>query len=90
MTTLAVEPDARAIGVRCTENELIVQMADGRTLPVPLAWFPRLFNSSADARSDFQLIGDGEGIHWPAVDEDISVAGLFAGRPSVEHAKALG
>jgi hypothetical protein len=65
-------------------------MADGRTLSVPLAWFPRLLNSSADARSDFQLIGDGEGIHWPTVDEDISVAGLLAGRPSVQHAKALG
>jgi len=89
MGTLAVDPDARAIGVRCTENELMVQMADGRTLSVPLAWFPRLLNSSADARRDFPLIGDGEGIHWPAVDEDLSVAGLLAGRPSVEHAKAL-
>ena len=89
MSILAVDPDARAIGVQCTDNELVVQMADGRTLSVPLAWFPRLLDSSADARSDFQLIGDGEGIHWPAIDEDISVAGLLAGRPSVQHAKAL-
>ncbi|MDE3011624.1 MAG: DUF2442 domain-containing protein [Pseudomonadota bacterium] len=89
MSILAVDADARAVGVYCTEDELVVQIADGRTLSVPLVWFPKLLNSSAAARGDFQLIGDGEGIHWPGIDEDISVAGLLAGRPSVQHAKAL-
>lgn len=79
----------RAIAVACTDDELCVSLADGRTLTVPLAWFPRLAHASGSARADYELLGDGEGIHWPQVDEDISVAGLLAGQPSVEAKNAL-
>jgi len=87
MSTLAVDIEPRAVGARCTEDELIVQLADGRVLSVPLVWFPRLASASSEARSNVLLIGEGDGLHWPAVDEDISVAGLLAGRASVEHAR---
>ncbi|MEE8121026.1 MAG: DUF2442 domain-containing protein, partial [Anaerolineales bacterium] len=62
-------------------------LVDGRRISVPLAWFPRLLHASVQQRNEFELIGDGEGIHWPAVDEDISVRGLVLGYPSVEYRK---
>ncbi|WP_233505927.1 DUF2442 domain-containing protein [Rhodoferax lacus] len=74
----------KAMSVVCSDDELRVSLADGRTLTVPLAWFPRLAHASSGERADYELMGDGEGIHWPLVDEDISVAGLLAGQPSVE------
>lgn len=77
-----VEP--KAVTVSCTDDELRVSLTDGRTLSVPLAWFPRLAHASASERADCELLGDGEGIHWPQVDADISVAGLLAGQPSIE------
>lgn len=73
-----------ASAVECTDDEIIVALSDGRTLSVPIAWFPRLAQASPSERADYELFGDGEGIHWSQVDEDISVAGLFAGKPSVE------
>ncbi len=87
MSTLAVEGEPRAVSARCTEDELIVQLADGRVLSVPLVWFPRLASAGTEARSNVTLIGDGDGLHWPAVDEDISVAGLLSGRASVEYVR---
>jgi hypothetical protein len=87
MNTLAVKMEPRAVGARCTDDELIVQLADGRALSVPLLWFPRLAAASAEARGNVVLIGEGDGLHWPAVDEDISVAGLLSGRASIEHAR---
>jgi hypothetical protein len=59
-----------------TDDELVVHLADGRTVGVPLAWFPRLLHASIADRADLRLIGDGEYINWPALDEDLSVAGL--------------
>ncbi len=88
MSTLAIETDPRAVGARCTDDELIVQLADGRTLSVPLVWFPRLATASPEGRSNVFLIGAGEGLHWPSVDEDISVAGLLSGRASIEQRSA--
>jgi hypothetical protein len=85
MSTLAVEIEPRALGARCTDDELIVQLADGRVLSVPLVWFPRLASASAEARGNVTVMGEGDGLHWPAVDEDISVAGLLLGRASVEY-----
>jgi hypothetical protein len=79
MSSLAVEVTPLAQDVRVTEDELIVPLVDGRTISVPLAWFPRLLHAAAEQRARFELIGDGEGIHWPEVDEDISVAGLLRG-----------
>jgi len=85
MNTLAVDNDPRALEVRCTDDEIVVRLSDGRTLAVPIVWFPRLAAADAKSRSEIELIGGGEGIHWPSVDEDISVAGLLAGRASIEH-----
>ena len=78
-----------AVGLAVTEDALRVDLRDGRTLTVPLAWFPRLLHATAAERSDWRLIGEGEGIHWPAVDEDISIEALIAGRPSTESASSL-
>lgn len=84
MSSLATEPVPRATHVRCTEEEIIVSLADGRSLSVPIVWFPRLAQATSSQREEYELMGDGEGIHWPQVDEDISVVGLLLGRPSTE------
>jgi hypothetical protein len=78
-----------AVGLTLTDDTLSVELNDGRTLSVPLAWFPRLLHATPKERLDWRLIGNGEGIHWPAVDEDISVEGLIAGRPSAESDQSL-
>ena len=70
--------------VTVTEETLTVELSDGRTLSVPLAWFPRLFRGSVAERSNWRLIGNGHGIHWEDLDEDISVEGLLIGKPSGE------
>ena len=88
MTSLARKHDARAARVSTTEDELVVDLVDGRRLAVPLAWFPRLLHATPDQRSRYELLGDGEGIHWPDVDEDVSVAGLLEGLPSQEAGAA--
>lgn len=88
MTSSAYKTNPLAVAVRCTGDELVVSLTDGRVLSVPLAWFPRLAQASAAQLADFELLGGGEGIHWPAVDEDVSVAGLLHGRPSMEHTAA--
>lgn len=85
MSSLELEVIPRAVAVHCTEHELVVSLSDGRTLSVPLAWFPRLAHANAKDRGSYELLGEGDGIHWPAVDEDISVTALLAGRPSVEY-----
>jgi hypothetical protein len=72
-----------------TDEALTVDLADGRTLSVPLAWYPRLLHANAAERANWRLIGRGEGIHWPDLDEDISVEGLLAGRPSGESQESL-
>jgi hypothetical protein len=72
----------RAVKVVLTREELRVDLDDGRHLRVPLAWFPRLFHATARQRTRFELIDDGEGIRWPDVDEDLSVAGLLRGTPA--------
>jgi len=84
MSSLAPANDPRAVDVQCTDDELIVGLADGRRLSVPIAWFPRLARASTNERASFELLGDGVGIHWPQVDEDINIEGLLAGRPSAE------
>jgi hypothetical protein len=77
MPTSAVEFDASAVDVRVSGEQLVVVLADGRELAAPLAWFPRLVNATESQRSNWRLIGRGQGIHWPDVDEDISVASLL-------------
>jgi hypothetical protein len=90
MSISEVEVVPLAIDLETSEDELTVSLADGRRLSVPLAWFPRLLNATSEQRAEFRLIGGGEGIHWPGVDEDISVAGLLRGsRPRVAGSRAL-
>ncbi len=74
--------DPRAKEVSVTEDELCVLLDDGRRVSAPLAWFPRLLRATPAERSNYELLGDGQGIHWPDVDEDLSVAGLLRGAPS--------
>jgi len=73
-----------AVSVSFTRDQLVVELADGRTLATPLEWFPRLREATPDQRAKWELIGRGGGIHWADIDEDISIAGLVAGRPSIE------
>lgn len=85
MTTLAI--DGRLVSaqkVKVTSNTIIVDLADGRTISVPLAWYPRLLHGNSQERSNWRLIGKGEGIHWPDLDEDLSVEGIILGKPSDE------
>ncbi len=79
MTSSLPRMDARAKDVRISGDELSVLLADGRRVSVPLAWFPRLLHATPSERANWRLLGDGEGVHWPDVDEDLSVVGLLAG-----------
>lgn len=89
MSTLVTDRDVRADEVAFTEDAMTVRLDDGRSLSVPLAWYPRLLHGTPSERGRYELIGDGEGIHWPDLDEDISVEGLLAGRRSAESAASL-
>jgi hypothetical protein len=90
MTTLAIELRmVLAQNVQVTDEALIVDLSDGRTVSVPLAWFPRLLHGTPEERNKWRLIGEGEGIHWPALDEDISVENLILGKPSGESQKSF-
>ena len=78
MNTSVVSPsEARARSVEFVPDSLVVHLADGRTLSVPLEWFPRLRDASPEQRAHWRMIGPGSGIHWPELDEDLSVAGLL-------------
>jgi hypothetical protein len=89
MSTLITERDVFAVSVNFSGDSFTVQLDDGRALSIPLAWYPRLLHGTSEERDNFELIGDGEGIHWPALDEDISVEGLVAGRRSAESDASL-
>jgi hypothetical protein len=90
MNILRTELQAvKAIDVIVSHDTLTVELADGRTLSVPLAWYPRLLHGNPEERNHWQWIGDGEGIHWPDLDEDISVEGLILGRRSGESQRSL-
>jgi len=73
-----------AEGITVTEDTLSIDLSDGRTISVPLTWFPRLLYARPEERNNWRLIGKGQGIHWEDIDEDISVEGLLAGKPSGE------
>ena len=79
----------RAVSVSTSDDELTVQFSDGRTISVPLSWYPRLEHATSEERQDWELIGHGSGIHWPAVDEDISVDSLLRGLRSNESQASL-
>lgn len=85
MNILAVEIEIpKSEDVRVTKDTLSVDLSDGRTISVPLEWFPRLVHATPEERNNWRLIGRGHGIHWEDIDEDISVEGLLAGKPSGE------
>ena len=90
MRSLAIEGSRTlAQQVTVTEESLIVDLADGRTISAPLAWYPRLWHATPSERNHWRMIGKGEGIHWPDLDEDISVENLVLGQPSGESPRSL-
>jgi hypothetical protein len=90
MSILPIEIEfPRAENVKVTNDSLIVDLSDGRTISVPVEWFPRLLNATPEEQSNWRLIGRGHGIHWEDIDEDISVEGLLAGRPSGESQRSF-
>jgi uncharacterized protein DUF2442 len=90
MNTLTSEArEAVAEKVTVTKDTLRVELADGRTVEAPLAWYPRLLHGTAKERARWRLIGSGEGIHWPDLDEDISVENILLGRPSGESQRSF-
>jgi hypothetical protein len=90
MTISAIEIGSiKAQHVTVSEDALTADLSDGRTISVPLAWYPRLLHGTFEERRNWRLIGTGEGIHWPDLDEDISIENLVLGRPSGENERSL-
>ena len=89
MSTLVLEVEPTAVEVTVTDDDLIVRLADGRRIVVPLAWYPRLLYASEAERQHWQLLGDGYAIEWPDLDEHIGTEGLLAGRLSGESPQSL-
>jgi hypothetical protein len=89
MTTLVLETEPVAANVKIEDEKLIVDLADGRSITVPLAWYPRLAYGSVKERQNWQLLGDGYAIEWPDLDEHIGIEGLLAGRRSGESQKSV-
>ena len=82
MTTSAPKPGERVVDLRFDDDTLSVDLADGRTITVPLAWYPRLLDATPTQRKNWRPCGGGFGIHWPDIDEDLSTQGLLAGAPA--------
>ncbi len=90
MSSLAVEKQgARAQNIFVSDDSLQIDLTDGRTTIVPLMWYPRLWYGTPEERNNYQIIGDGEYIHWPELDEDLTVSGIIAGHRSAESPSSL-
>jgi hypothetical protein len=90
MNSLVIEiQEARAQNVAVSEDSLTIDLVDGRTIAAPLLWYPRLWHGTPKERNNFEIIGDGTLIHWPDLDEDLSVSGVLAGRKSGESPQSL-
>jgi hypothetical protein len=89
MNTLAIEMKAAIQHVEVTKDSLVVDLADGRTVSVPIAWYPRLMHGTPEERSQWRIIGKGEGIYCPDMDEDISAENILFGRPSGESQQSF-
>ncbi len=87
MSILALKADERVLDVKFTKGALSVALRDGRTIIVPLAWYPRLFDASPAERKNWRIAGGGYGIHWPDIDEDLSTEGLLRGAPAPRQKK---
>jgi hypothetical protein len=91
MNSLVIETRSSAVqNVAVTDDSLMVDLVDGRTVSVPLAWYPRLLHGRPEERNNWRLIGQGEGINWPDLDEDISADNILFGQPSGESQRSLG
>ena len=88
-TKLTLTDIPRIVRMRVTDDSIVAELADGRAIGVPLAWYPRLLHGQPEERNNWQLIGQGEGIHWPDLDEDISAENLLLGQPSGESRRSL-
>ena len=86
MGILAPGADERVKGVQFSADDIRVELMDGRTIGVPLAWYPRLLDATAAQRDNWQPCGGGYGIHWPELDEDLSTEGLLRGAPAPQRA----
>src|SRR3990172_8687684 len=84
---LVERPKAQHVVI--TDDSLVVELNDGRTISAPLAWYPRLLHANHEERGKWRLIGSGEGIHWPDLDEDLGIESMVAGSPSGESAESL-
>jgi hypothetical protein len=82
MTTSDLRPGEKVVGVVLTDDTLAVDLLDGRTIVVPLAWYPRLLDATPQQTENWQVCGGGYGIHWPDIDEDLSTEGLLRGAPA--------
>jgi hypothetical protein len=82
MNTVVSVTEPRLLNAQITEDEIIVHLVDGRTISVPLIWLWRLSEATEKQRQHFEILGDGQGIHWPDIDEDISVEGMLYGSPA--------
>jgi Protein of unknown function (DUF2442) len=90
MSTLRAEiPLARVEDIAVTEENLTAYLSDGRVIALPLAWYPRLVHATSEERLNWRLIGNGEGVHWPDLDEDISVENIILGQRSGESQLSL-
>lgn len=89
MSTLVLETEPAAVQVTITNEKLMVELADGRIIVVPLEWYPRLRYGTPEERQNWQLLGDGYAVEWPDLDEHIGIEGLLAGRRSGESQKSL-
>lgn len=89
MGILALKADERVKDIRCDDDTLSVDLMDGRTISVPLAWFPRLYHATPAQRQKWELSGAGYGIHWPELDEDLSTEGLLRGAPAVDFGRSV-
>ena len=90
MSTSEGRPGERVKDVRFTEDPLAVDLLDGRTISVPLVWYPRLLSATPEQRANWRVAGAGFGIHWPDVDEDLSAEGLLRGAPAPRGSAAIG
>ena len=90
MTTLASDmKSAIATNVVVTDDSLIVDLEDGRTISAPIVWYPRLLHASREGRNNWRFVGGGEGIHWPELDEDLSIENILSGKPSGESQESF-
>jgi hypothetical protein len=90
MSTLGPRPGERVKNVQFSEDHLVVDLLDGRTISVPLAWYPRLLHASIEQRQNWEVCASGFGIHWPDLDEDLSTEGLLRGAPAPRSSAGVG